>query len=101
MSKINCWEYKKCGREPNGAKSKDLGVCPASIQTKLDNVNHGKNGGRACWPIAGTLCGGKVQGSFAVKVGNCLKCDFYQLVKNEEADLFVTSKDILNMLQVH
>ena len=28
------------------------------------------------WPAL--LCGGKVQGSFAMKVANCMKCDFYQ-----------------------
>ena len=24
-----------------------------------------------------TLCGGKVQGSFAMKLANCMKCDYY------------------------
>jgi hypothetical protein len=28
--KLNCWEVKKCGREPGGVKVKELGVCPAS-----------------------------------------------------------------------
>ncbi|MGO8782449.1 MAG: hypothetical protein ACLPRH_12610 [Syntrophobacteraceae bacterium] len=28
--------------------------------------------------MAGTLCGGKVQGSFAMKLANCMKCEFYQ-----------------------
>jgi hypothetical protein len=35
--------------------------------------------------VAGTFCGGAVQGSEAQKQHNCWKCDFFQLVKNEEA----------------
>ena len=34
MSLINCWEVKKCGREPGGAKVAELGVCPASTGNK-------------------------------------------------------------------
>ena len=26
---MNCWEFKKCGREGGGTKSIDLGTCPA------------------------------------------------------------------------
>ena len=36
-----------------------------------------------CWQIAGTFCGGKVQGTFAQKFGNCTECDVYQ---NSSAD---------------
>ncbi|MBI5594085.1 MAG: hypothetical protein HY881_26855 [Deltaproteobacteria bacterium] len=64
---MNCWEFKKCGRDANGLKAKELGVCPAY-------PNHGTR----CARIAGTLCGGKVQGSFAMKVANCMQCDFYK-----------------------
>jgi hypothetical protein len=84
MSKINCWEHKGCGRELGGANAETLGVCPATTETKLDGLNSGKNGGRACWPIAGTLCGGEVQGTFATKVGSCMACDFFKLVCKEE-----------------
>lgn len=63
---MNCWEAKKCGREEGGARVADLGVCPAY-------PNHGKH----CARIAGTLCGGVVQGTFAMKLSNCMKCDFY------------------------
>ena len=63
--KQNCWEIKNCGREPNGEKFKELGSCPASIDTSLDGLNEGKNGGRICWAISGTFCGGDVQGTFA------------------------------------
>lgn len=64
MSGMNCWEYKKCGRE-NGSS------CPAVTS----------HAGRACWLVAGTMCGGAVQGTAAQKLGNCRDCDFYQKVK--------------------
>lgn len=98
MSKLNCWEFKKCGREPGGAKEKELGVCKASTESRLSDANGGKNAGRACWALAGTLCGGKVQGTFAEKLGNCLSCEFYQLVVKEEGAKLKGSRDILKML---
>ena len=99
MSKQNCWEFKRCGRQPGGANSSALGVCPASVEKRTHGVNNGSNGGRACWALAGTLCGGVVQGSFAVKVANCLKCDFYQLVGAEEGTNHQSSKHILALLK--
>jgi len=42
------------------------------------------NAGRACWVVAGTNCGGRVQGTFAEKEKNCLNCEFYMLVCEEE-----------------
>lgn len=84
MPGINCWEFKKCGREPGGAKASDLGVCPAAAEKAVDGSNHGINGGRVCWYVAGTLCGGKVQGTFAAKLPNCRECEFYRLVIKEE-----------------
>ncbi len=99
MSKLNCWEQKKCGRQPNGAKVAEFGVCPAASEVRADGINHGTNGGRSCWAIAGTLCGGIVQGSFASKVSNCLKCEFYQLVGTEEGPEHQSSREILAVLK--
>ncbi|MBI4710565.1 MAG: hypothetical protein HY759_05645 [Nitrospirae bacterium] len=82
--KQNCWEFKKCGREPGGEKVKELGICPASTDATSEGLNEGKNGGRICWALAGTFCGGKVQGSFAQKQVSCMSCDFYKKVKDEE-----------------
>lgn len=82
--KINCWEYKKCGREPGGSEEATLGVCSAAVQELADGLHGGKNGGRVCWVIAGTLCGGRIQGSFAEKVGTCEKCDFFKMVCRQE-----------------
>ena len=97
--KQNCWEFKKCGREPNGENAQELGICPASTEFKAHGFNDGINGGRACWAIGGTLCGGKVQGAFASKLGSCLQCDFYSSVRSEEAGNMATSKEILETLK--
>ena len=63
-AKIKCWEYMKCGRDKDATAK-----CPAH-----------SNFGRICWAVAGTFCEGKVQGTFAQKYENCMKCDFYQMV---------------------
>ena len=71
--KLNCWEFMKCGREMNGLNSTEMGVCPVCFEKQLDGVHGGNNAGRACWVVAGTMCGSKVHGSFAEKTGDCLK----------------------------
>ncbi|MEW6599866.1 MAG: two-CW domain-containing protein [Nitrospirota bacterium] len=83
MQKLNCWEIKKCGREPGGVKT-GLGVCPAASDTSANGLNNGKNGGRLCWAIAGTFCGGKVQGDFAMKQVSCMSCEVFKQIKHEE-----------------
>jgi hypothetical protein len=98
MQKMNCWEFKKCGRQPEGLQSEKLGVCPATISRKLDGIHDGVNGGRACWVIAGTLCEGKEQGTFALKEANCIKCDFYKTVSQEEFTNMVSAKKLLEKL---
>ncbi len=99
MGKVNCWEFKKCGREAGGAKAAELGVCPASMASRITGANSGRNGGRACWAISGTLCGGKVQGTYAAKLQNCLNCEFYKLVATEEGPNHESAKDILSKLR--
>lgn len=99
MAKQNCWEFKKCGRQPNGEKADELGICLASTETRTSGLNRGTNGGRVCWALAGTLCGGEVQGTFAMKLANCMKCDFYQLVGTEEGKDHKTTRDILAALE--
>ena len=64
---MNCWEYHNCGREGNGAKAHELGICPAYPDM-----------GRHCARVAGTLCGGQVQGTLAQKLGSCFRCSFYK-----------------------
>ncbi|MBI2060816.1 MAG: hypothetical protein HYT87_13695 [Nitrospirae bacterium] len=88
MAKTNCWEFKKCGREPGGLKVPEMGVCPASGDVSGGGINGGKFAGRICWAVAGTFCGGKVQGSFAEKEVSCMGCEFYQLVRSEQGAFF-------------
>ncbi|MFA5801829.1 MAG: diguanylate cyclase [Thermoleophilia bacterium] len=52
----SCWEMKNC----------TAGECPV----------HGREHIR-CWLVAGTFCGGEVQGRFAKKIGNCSHCEVY------------------------
>ena len=63
---MNCWEFMRCGREAGGKNVDELGVCPAY-------PDHG----HSCARVAGTICGGVVQGSYAFKLLDCLKCPFY------------------------
>ncbi|MHB8160698.1 MAG: HD-GYP domain-containing protein [Thermoleophilia bacterium] len=51
-----CWKVKKCNHAD----------CPA----------YGKHNVR-CWLIAGTFCGGEVQGRFAQKLTACSECEVY------------------------
>ena len=83
--KLNCWEFFKCGREPLGSKADELGVCDTAIDKSFDGINHGKCAGRFCWAVAGTYCKGKVQGTFAEKLKNCVNCEFFKKVQNEES----------------
>jgi hypothetical protein len=98
MGKLNCWEFKKCGREEGGSNSSEFGVCVANTEIRANGIHDGKNGGRACWVIAGTQCGGKVQGTFAQKLRNCLECDFFKVVGSEEGWNLKTPEKILAIL---
>ena len=82
-SHINCWEYRKCGREPGGENVAVHGVCPAAIREACDGVNGGRNAGRCCWSVAGTLCGGTVTCLYGRDLPGCLACDFYALVQSD------------------
>ena len=98
MAKLNCWEFKHCGREAGGTKSSALGVCPAAVEKKLEGKNSGINGGRTCWGIVGTLCEGKIQGTFASKYQTCKECEFFMLV-NKQEDPCVGTKEIVDLLR--
>jgi len=64
-----CWVLMECGREEGGRNEGLLGECVAS-----------KEGlGHSCWIIAGTLCRGRVQGTFAEKKGICIHCQVFRL----------------------
>lgn len=99
MGKINCWEHKQCGREPDGFRVKEFGECPAAVEDRANGMNDGVKGGRVCWAISGTLCGGKVQGVFASKVDSCLDCDFFKLVLEEQGPSLARLSEILKVLK--
>jgi hypothetical protein len=86
--KLNCWEFKRCGREPGGSSVVELGICPATTTEETDGINGGTNGGRCCWSVSGTLCKGQVEGHFARKLKDCFACDFFELVQQEEERKF-------------
>jgi len=88
----NCWEYMQCEREPGGVKADERGVCPAASDRSFDGINSGECGGRICWAVAGTFCGGKVQGTFAEKRQSCLGCKFYNKVQQEEGRESIRTK---------
>ncbi len=97
--KRNCWEFHGCGREPGGEKVAELGICPAATESRLDGVNDGTNGGRACWAVRQTLCTGKVEGAFAAKAANCMLCAFYKTVCREQGAEFQGTARILAILK--
>ncbi len=53
----DCWDLKKC----------DYKDCPV----------YGRKGVR-CWQVAGTHCGGEIQGQFAKKYKDCKECEVYR-----------------------
>lgn len=98
-AKKNCWEFHRCGRQPGGDKTDELGVCPAAVEGKLAGVHGGRNAGRACWVVSGTMCLGKEMGIFAAKYKDCLKCPFYLQVMEEEGRDFLPAKELLKRMR--
>ena len=99
MRKRNCWEIMGCERHPGGTRIDELGECPAVRCFSAHGINSGINGGRACWAIAGTYCGGETQGSFTDKVRKCATCSFFLAVREEENGEFRPVQTIL--AQIH
>lgn len=98
MKKINCWEFKKCGRELGGENA-FIELCPVATNILLDGVHGGTNAGRACWIVEGTLCDGEVQSNFAQKTGFCGQCVFYLTVKEEEAENLQMTHSLLKLIE--
>ena len=89
MKRKNCWEVLKCGRQPGGENAEKLGVCPAALPSEYDGVNRGEQSGRFCWAVAGTFCNGELQGTYAKKLMNCINCEFFKQVNEDEGRNFV------------
>ena len=74
-----CWEVKTCGQED----------CPV----------YGEENAR-CWQIAGTHCGGEVQGQFAKKFGNCKDCQVYKdSTKDQMLELVESFNNMMHILE--
>ncbi|MBI5634064.1 MAG: hypothetical protein HZA15_11360 [Nitrospirae bacterium] len=74
MKHIRCWEYKKCGRELGGEHAEEFGYCPAALAP--DNN---------CWLIAGTMCSGTIEGTYARKIDTCIICGYYNKMQDYHA----------------
>lgn len=59
-----CWEHMQCNQDVNHDEN-----CPAYPHF-----------GRICWAVAGTLCAGKIQGTYAQKIHDCHNCGYYRSV---------------------
>lgn len=83
-TKLNCWEFKNCGREPGGLMVHILGECPVSTNMKYDGVNDGKAAGRVCW----RACSGDRQWGLSrnTSCARCFACDFYRRVQHEQEE---------------
>ncbi len=67
-SKTQCWQCIGCGIETDPARR-----CPAYPYF-----------GRICWAIAGTMCHGKVMGTYAEKIHDCHQCPFFKRCQNPD-----------------
>lgn len=78
---VKCWELKDCGKEN----------CPGYGG---DNLR--------CWQIAGTHCGGEIQGVFAQKLGRCEKCEVFQAACPDRITLLgETFNNMMAVLERH
>ena len=92
--RMNCWEYMASGRHRDGSGKEGCSQCPVPQMTNYDGINGGRNGGRACWIITGTLGDRDVQMTFSHKLATCLKCNVYIAIKEEEGDNLCLPIDI-------
>ena len=73
---MNCWEFKKCEREPDGKNSEKLCVCEASVENKFDGINHGNNAGRYCWKVKISEENQNEAAETLSAIMTCIECDF-------------------------
>ena len=79
--KLNCWEFKNCGREKGGLMVSVLGECPVSAAMGFDGTNGGLAGGRACWMVRESNRLARAQ---VCPGASCHACEFYRRVIHEE-----------------
>ncbi|MCI5118739.1 MAG: hypothetical protein D3913_12480 [Candidatus Electrothrix sp. LOE1_4_5] len=77
-SEINCWELKKCGREPGGKNIEKYGLCFVSV-----SIN-GRNGGQFCWSLRESACESIMQECQVNELKECRQCTFYISIQESE-----------------
>jgi len=74
-AKANCWEFKKCDRQPGGRLAGEHGVCPAATNDLVDGIPGGRTPA-ALWGGGRHVLRGAVQGTEAQKKHKCRKMRF-------------------------
>jgi PAS domain S-box-containing protein len=75
-----CWEMKNCAYDE----------CPVYGQRNV-----------RCWQVAGTHCGGEIQGQFAKKYSDCKECEVYRTsVKDTVYEITETFNNMMHILEV-
>ncbi|MBI5633790.1 MAG: response regulator [Nitrospirae bacterium] len=77
---------------PNLRRCHDLMNCK-----KTSCPCYGKDAER-CWQIAGTYCGGRVQGAFTEKFDNCSECPTYQFATSDP--IYQIGESFNNMMHI-
>ena len=90
MKRENCWELMNCDRHSESKINFKTGVCPAAKNSEFDGINNGKFAGRVCWTIAGSFCLKNKLGTFSDKMMTCLYCEFFEKVREEEGENFIS-----------
>ncbi|WP_446007747.1 two-CW domain-containing protein [Candidatus Electrothrix sp.] len=99
QAKINCWEFKQCGKEPGGKNAAE-GVCPVAVEQGADGVHSGMNAGRCCWVIPNNLCHDDMpQKNIREQNTLCLQCDFYHMVRTDEIPAFKVTGVVLSEIK--
>jgi len=97
--KINCWEFHGCDVEPISDYVIDFRVCAATWTEEMHGVHGGKNAGRACWAVVGSMCGLHNSDRTCMHAATCEECDFYKLVREEEGDAFIPVEVLREMYE--
>ncbi len=82
--KLNCWQFKNCGREKGGLLADVLGECPVSTMMKYDGTHGGRGAGRICWMVPLSTC--RKESTRLGLSQRCHACEFYRRVVYEEAE---------------
>ncbi|UCD63299.1 MAG: hypothetical protein JSW34_11190 [Candidatus Zixiibacteriota bacterium] len=84
-TKLNCWEFKNCGRQRGGLMADLLGACIVPEFMKYDGLNDGSGAGRACWMVPHSVTDGHNRRT-ATCSRRCYTCEFYKRVVFEQEE---------------